>query len=529
MKTKTRHNPYAGTVVLVLFTLTFAFFFIGMPRYLDDLWYSVHLKPWFDGVPGASPLSGILETWTDHIATDNVRLANIVFVPFLLLPKWVGSGIAAVLWGLAMYRGALMAGINPRRLTVWLCLAMFMWAFFLPWYDCMGVENFQFNYIWATFLAVAALKVFFSDSDRNKALTFILGITVGTWHEGFTAPLIASFSAVLILFPSKRNARRWWLLAGLSCGMVWMLAWPASWNKVSEDAVENGFGLSRLLYLCFQHPAFLLMLLTVLTAVCRERWRKLLRDPFILALIISALVNFAIHFVTTRTSRPGWWGEFCSVLVIVGLLKRMCTECRSRHATPYIYIASALLLSLTFIRQALVDYYTVSVSRAYCRALNEHIHTGKNTVFAEVPEEHTSPLICMFAPDFTPLLAPVNLLFVNMYFHPDNDGTFNPVPQELRRVTSDTGTPVPPIDGGTDLHIREIDGRLFMPTEEEEGWSEFTAQVDFGYTVKDNVRMLYHTFTSEADGHRYAYLYPWRRVVEMRLGHPRAISPTGPL
>lgn len=523
----TSSRPYSGIVAVALLTVTFAVFFIGMPRYLDDLWYSVHLKPWLDGEPGAPLWQAIKNTWVEHMIIDNVRLANMVCVPFMILPKWVGSGISALLWGVSMAWGAKLAGLEPRRLTPLLALGLCLWAFFMPWYDSMGVENFQFNYMWSTFFAVGVLRLFFSARERNHALLFAVGLLVGLWHEGFTAPLLAALFTLVVCYPAFRTRRSLWLIVGLSLGMVWMLSWPASWHRLSDVTEGSDRGLGHVVFIAFQHPALLLMLLTCCVALCRRKWRALFADPLTIALLVCIFTSAVIHFATTRTSRTGWWAEYCSVIVIVSLLRRMCPALTHSRGALNITLTT-LLLGLTFARQVTVDYYTVKISRAYTDALERHLASDRNYVFAEVPTEQDAPLICLYAPDFTPLLAPVNLTFVNFYYHRDDAGQIIPVPYQLRDVTADLGTEIPPVPGGADLHIRELDGRLFMPTDETER-GEFIADVDFGYTRKQGVRMIYFPFISEADGRWYAYIYPWRRMVEMRLGTIKAASPLSPL
>lgn len=514
-------------MALVLLTVTFAVFFIGMPRYVDDLWYSQHLKPWLEGVSGASLWQAVKETWVEHITTDNVRLANMVCVLFLTVPKWIGSGLSALLWGISMVWGARLAGLETRRLTPLLALCLCLWTFFMPWYDSLGAENYQFNYIWATFLSVGVLRLFFSRRKRSCALLFIAGLIAGMWHEGFTAPLFAALFTLLVFYPSLRSRRSLWLLVGVFVGLVWMLAWPTSWHRASDVTGDNEFGLGRVVFISFQHPAVVLMLLTCCVALCRSKWRRLFADKLTVGLLVCVFVSLAIHFVTTRTPRTGWWAEYCSVIVTVSLLRRICPGLTRGGSSLNIMLA-ALLLTLTFVRQAFVDYYTVQVSRSYGKAVRAHLASGSDFVFAEVPTEHDTPLICLYAPDFTLLLAPVNLMFVDSYYSGDKSGRFIPVPEQLRNVTADSGNAVPPLPGGIDLHIRELDGRLFMPIGETDR-GEFSADVDFGYTCKHGVRMLYFPFVSEADGHRYAYLYPWRRVVEMRFGSVKAVSPADSL
>lgn len=105
-----------------------------------------------------------------------------------------------------------------------------------------------------------------------------------------------------------------------------------------------------------------------------------------------------------------------------------------------------------------------------------------------------------------------------MYYHDGDDDRFLAVPSELRGVTRESGHPVP---GNTGL--RETEGRLFMPTDSVR-MGEFAADVDFGPVARQGVRMIYYPFVSEADGRRYAYVYPWRRVIEMRIGGIRSVN-----
>lgn len=518
----------ANGLILCLFTVTFAVFFVGMPRYLDDLWYSSNIRNWLEGKPDASLWEGFKATWIEHFTIDNVRLANIVCVPFMALPKWIGSGIAALFTGLSVVWATRMAGADPFRSPLF-PICIFLWTFCLPWYDSMGVENFQFNYVYSTVIALWVILVFFRLDNRKRNIWKygLLGLFAGLWHEGFTASLIGGFSAVLILFPSTRNKASLWLMAGLIAGMIWQLAWPCSWERASDVMGENSFGLGRLLFLSFQHPALLIALLLCFIMACRAKWRKYLYSRLTVTLIVNAFVCFIIHFLTTRTSRTGWWAEVCSIIFILTSLRALFPDFWSRYKLKNILVIIPLL-ALTLVHQVLVDYYTIRIAKIFNTAIDRHIRSGENVVFTEVLDEHNSPLICMYAPDFTTMLAPVNFIFINTYYHADNQGQFIPVPQELRDFTLEKGEKIPPVPGGEDMDLRKYKGRLVIPTTEEYQ-GEFEARVDFGYTVKDGVRIVYMPFISEADGKRYAFIYPWRRVVEMRLGDIHALSPTSEL
>lgn len=86
-----------------LFAIGMGIFLIGMPKYLDDLWFLCSFGDWFRGngvdyptndinlFSTEFPWKEIQETWRDHYMYDNARLGNIIVVLFLLLPKWIGS------------------------------------------------------------------------------------------------------------------------------------------------------------------------------------------------------------------------------------------------------------------------------------------------------------------------------------------------------------------------------------------------------------------------------------------------------
>lgn len=82
---------------------------------MDDLWYGLRFKDYVIGdINLATVCSDIWETWKSHYLTDNSRLSNVVFVPFLLLPKWIGSGIAVVCWWYAVRRGVEIVGVGTQ-------------------------------------------------------------------------------------------------------------------------------------------------------------------------------------------------------------------------------------------------------------------------------------------------------------------------------------------------------------------------------------------------------------------------------
>ncbi|MCM1074057.1 MAG: DUF6056 family protein [Ruminococcus sp.] len=498
-----------------------------MPRYLDDLWYDVNLKVLHQNSDLLNTWTRLFQTWQYHLTIDNARLSNIVFVPFLIIPKWVGSLLSAILWGIACAWSARLVGVNPLKSPT-LSIGMFMWAFFMPWYDGMGIENYQFNYIFATFLSILFLLLYLHNKTNASGWKgvglFLTGFLIGIWHEGFTAPILASLIWLFFRHKQWHNKRKICLAAGLALGMVWFLSWPVSWSRIGMVYGESEkFGVGRILFILFQHLNFLIMCGVLLICLCRNKWRKELSDTILIALLINVACSLAIHYLTTRTSRTGWWGEFCSVLVIMRLIYLLFPKFNKKYNRRTIWICIPLIL-LTYIHQIAVDCKAIHIGKIFNNAIETHLRSGQNEVFTKIDDEYTSPLICMYAPDFTSLISPVGLYFINLRFHSNDDGYFIAIPYELEYITEKSGTEIPPVDKEADTEIRIYKDRLFMPAAEESQY-EFKADIDYGYTIKHNVRIIAYPFTSKADGKRYAFIYPWRQVVQMRIGNIKAITP----
>lgn len=514
--------------ILAFIFVTFAIYFCGMPRYLDDFWYDIYLKQWREGSHDMTLWQAVTQTWSDHLLSDNVRLANIAFVPFLLVPKWIGSTLAAGLLTAAFAWGCRIAGVNPMRSPL-LGIALAFWTILMPWYDGMGVENFQFNYILSTFLAVTFLRLFFSSATVTSGWRYtflcVSGCLIGMWHEGFTAPLLAMCGFLFICCKRYRTPRQTVLLIGLLLGMIWFIAWPTSWQRVTNVYGETEkFGSGRVLFILAQHLCFIVMCIVILFSALIRKYRCVLKNPMTLALLISVAASVGIHFLTTRTSRTGWWGEFCSVLVIISILHTLFHKFSCRY-TLRGYLLTAPILLLMMLHQVCVDVWAVRIGNIFNDAIERHLKSEDNVVFASVYDEYHSPLICMYAPDFTTLLAPVNLIFVNQYYHSDDERSFIPVPRELQYVTTRSGEPLPGVNANSSLTVRKLGEYMFIPSEETEVFEMYT-DIDYGYTIKRGVRTICYPFVSQADGHRYAFVYPWRQVVQMRLGSVKAISPT---
>lgn len=514
-------SAYAGVnrTLLLLTVIAVGIFFIAMPRYMDDFWYMIDLKPWLEGLSDTSLWPALVETWTDRLESDNARMANIVFVPFLMLPKWIGSVIAAVMWGVCMVWSLRICRVDVFRSPL-TAVAVFLWTFCLPWYDTMGAQNYQFNYFFSLFFALLAIKLFLNiDKKTNRWLLLFLGFFIGSWHEGFTVPLLCAFFALLVILRRYRTTDNKFLFAGLFAGIIWLVSWPCAWNRTEYVLAVNDYGFSHLLFIAAQHPAVFLTAICCAVPLVKPTWRPVFKDPVVVLLLINVVVSFLIHFFTLRSPRAGFWAEACAVMLVICFLRHFWPVFATAYSLRrFLYLSPFILIVL--VHWTLVDCYSVRIRHSFDLAVNEWKCGSQPHVFTEVLDEHSAPLICMFAPDFTTMLAPVSLAFADVYLDNGDGRQFIPVPQELRDYAPSYADALP----SGPLGIKVYKGRMVMPTDSVRR-GEFLADVDFGYKVRRNVRMIYYPFVSEADSMRYAFVYPWRSVIEMRLGKIKSVTP----
>lgn len=495
-------------VLWAFFTATIAVMFVVMPRYVDDFWYAENIRPWIEGDAVGSPLPAIAETWRFHYLTDNARLPNVLIVPLLLLPKWVGSLPAALALGVA---AMWLCAMTARRTTLFAsAVAMLMMAYCLPWYDVMGSEDLHLNYQVTTLLAVWCVAVFLGRGGvTGVAGAFALGLLTGAWHEGFALPLVAGMGAACVLWPRYRRSRSLSLSAGLVAGLVWLLSCPSFFNRAAGAA--EIFTLGRLAFVAASHPAVILALALTVATLASSRRRQMLANPLFVILLVSAVASVGIQLVATRTPRTGWWGEFSSIFIVVYFLRHLAAR-RAAKA------AACLMLAVAFLHQGLADYYSFVIRHDFDRAIANYRKPAPEPYFADYVTEHEAPLAAWFAPDFNLFTSRVNRKMVKDYYHPDDSCEFDVIPEELRMVTMQTGTAL-----GGNTGARVADGHIFMPDPGVGCSGEFDAAIDYGLFTKSGVRVFYIPFTSQADGRRYLYLYPWRAIIEYRLGRPTAI------
>ncbi len=492
--------------VLVLYLTGTAVFLCGMPGYSDDFWYAGDIIRHGAG----DSLQGIFRTISLHFHGDNARIANMVFCFFLLLPKIAGSALASVIWAYSVVAGLKLADIRATSASVLVIPAVFLFSFTLPWYDLTGTECYQFNYVVPTGLSVAFLLIFFERQDSNVLVSIVLSLLTGAWNEAFSIPLLCGCGAAFVTSGRLKSRRNLLMLICLATGICFLMLAPAFRVRLHNVTSANAYTADEFVRVIARNPAFLLMLAAAIVSVFKSGRKSVIFNPINTALWVSAITMSAIHLISSRSAHAGWWTQFASVLVILSVARQFLQdgECWPRWKFLLVAVPGTLL---TLSHWVMVDIHALRIRGQMEQALAAFKKNPHETVFLPLTIDLDSPLICTLAPDFTVFLTPFNNELITRYF--DNGHSFSVIPSGLEYADIPHSRP---IDGNTEIRVSDS-GLLFAPTEREKVF-EFRADVDFGRIHASDVKIVGYPFVSKADGKRYAFIYPWRRLIEYRLG-----------
>jgi hypothetical protein len=510
---------------LVLFFIGLGILLIVMPKYTDDYWYMVHLRPWFESQGLTSPAEGgnifkagipwdgIWTTWVERYYTDNIRLGNLIVPFFLMLPKWVGSVLMTLCWIYTVFASFRLAGIDwTKSRLVPLCL--FLWTFCIPWEEDMGCLDYQFNYLLSTFLGMLLLGRLVRDkSAPGVALEIcylLLGFVVGMSHEGIGVPFVCGIVAMLLFFRSCRRIEMVMSLIGLLIAISLLLTIPGMSFRVGytvelKPLSSYGFimNINVLTFLFFISLCIYRILRNGVKAAIKNR------DKILVFAIVSSFVSCAIWLSTDAGARSGIWMELMSVVGIVRILHRWC-GIKNAWQCKGIKVLSALLLVAVYLHLAYVDVYVVRFRTSFDKMVSWFITEGENSFFGDYKSLGTRPAICGYLPPYGFYLF--NTRYFNQYYGVDikNRRKYAViVPEELRMVSDNSGVEV---EGGSG--VRELSGNYFVK-DVRNGYIETDVKMvipvsfDYGFGYSDG-HCWKVPFRSEKDGEWYLWLIPYR-------------------
>lgn len=514
---------------IILFAIGMGVFLIGTPKYIDDYWYMLTTRTWFESqgifypenggniFAAGLPFDAILASWSDHWYGDNARLGNLLVTIFLLFPKWFGSGL---MWGCFLYSmwGSFqLSGIYWHRSPL-VPIALGMWMFLLPWREYMGCMVYQFNYIFPTALAMICLFIVFKRSRGWKypISAVLIGFFCGMSHEGISVPLTGGLMALVLFFNELRSKRSYALIVGLMIGILFLFISPGARMRFGLICSEFIINMWDLL---FTSIPLMVMLVLVLYRIIKVGYRSVASDRMIIFCTISSLISIGIVLKTGVMYRGGWWAIFSSIIGILYLLRinfgNFWNEYNFRNS-----LVCSLSLILVYMHIIVIDYYALYDRVLMSNAVKDYKRNPTKAVFGKVHEMKDLPLICGYTScDFNT----VGVIWPSVYYRNENkglNGLYAIIPDCLKSANKTTGNEV---KGG--LGVREVEGYLYVPCLDINKASAWVwLYVDFGKGFRP-VLTRRSKFVSVSDGKIYDYLVPKTDWYVTHFKTIRAISP----
>lgn len=488
--------------VVLVTTIGFAFMFIVFPLYSDDFMYMEPMLGYIDR--GESLWPGLWENWLIHYYIDNLRLSNIVFTIFLLLPKWVGCTLSGAGIFITLRLMLRTACGNKKPVSVWAAIWMCMlFTFGLPWNDQMVIMCFQFNYVWPGVLALLCLRIFLGETRCRPWLAFLLGFVTGWWHEGFSLPEITGFIILTAIwhkrFVSRKNLL---LIAGLICGMLVIIIAPSFYGRLSDTNPPGTLLYNLISTLRYFIPGLLFIAVAALMLTSR-RTRKTVLSPLCLFIMVCLIVNYVIHVRTHFAARIGWWANLCAIMGTVYLVYNFIKIYPLSKITVYIFkavsVAGAVFLSAHLV---CADVMTVKIKKETEDILTRYAASDDRSdivIFTDFTDQLSAPLLAFQKPYYN--------LFTYSWQHTHSRRRYGKkhllsvIPKQLEYVDGTQGTLLP---GGVRLINNSV---YYVRCYSNEKYSGGNGKIKVhGRYIPST--FYCDTFISKADGKSYIYIFP---------------------
>lgn len=494
-----RGGAWPFWLVAAAFAAAFGTWLWIFPMSNDDYWYAAWQTDFLEGAT-SNPWPGIVESWKYRWATDNTRLANMLYTVVLGMPGWLTlpcTVAAVLLWYVLTAR---VAGAGTR--SAWVAMAIVGLVSALPmWRIEMISRCYQFNYLWSTPLALWVACLSLDPGRRGLMAMALWGFVAGMWHEGFSMPLAAGLGTLMCVRPSQYlDRRRVWLLAGLLAGIAVLSMAPGTGLRmagVSRDFVINRYAIMTV------SPALLLYIGAMAMAVVCGRVRRALDWHLHLYLAPGILVGMAL-VVWTQATRSGWC---MAALCIVGICNIGMTAAREyRRLRPALCAAVVLLFATAAVKMYYTWKGTAKILPMIESARSAMLDTDGESVFVPMISPFDGAAEALIWPFYYDVALED---FSGAWFarYHGRESVAKVIPAELCGVTADSGEPVPGTPG-----LRRIGQQYYLPADSVPEFDPrekrfIPAHVSHGPLHRDYL-MLYRPFTSQADGLRYLWVAP---------------------
>ncbi len=501
---------------ILLFTIAHVLIYVIMPYSCDDYWYMIPFADYCKGLDTDFPVDGLISCWGLHYYTDNARLANFVYTFALLLPKVIPSIISGLFAGVMLWMSAKLCSVDWRNPFLLIVLA-FMLSFMLPWNECMFTICFAFNYIWASALALFLAYIFLiKKSQPHVVLSFVLGLLMGAWHEGFSAPLLVGFIAFLALRRQLISMSRVAMIIGLVIGLIWLASVPGTVVRLSVGKTPIDLGLTMNNLLLYHHP-LLILLITVFIVALRKSMRGLLADPLFIVFVIIALSGAAFNLLwfATMGARTAWLGYLFEIISTIYLWRNIAMKCGWQRR-GFVFIVTTAISVFLLAHYSVVTYYAIKIKAETENVLALYQKSPDGVVFADITYGYKASPIAWKKPYFETLTHRWRLYWIEKYYS-GSAKRLRVIPTCLRDADK---LPQVKIKGDNPFFIHN--GYLYSPVDTTQSRPALYNEIDFG-AAKKVFECSYFRFKTQS-GKEYYFTYPQRITTYYWLGEIQEIN-----
>lgn len=499
---------FAGAFV-ALFAAANYLIYMLYPLVGDDLWYAERFFDYVRHGAGGFPWREIAYTVADHFeGGDNVRLANIVLLPLLALPRWMAAIVPAGAVGALLLGSARLASSDRRLPSLLMLTAVAVClSFMLPWQENFFQLCFALNYVVPAAMMVWFLVAFFRGGGYFpetttgahgrlwRQMALLNAMLLGAFNEAVSLPTLTAVIIVIIFFPTFRSRRVGLLTLALIIGVLYVVVSRVTILSFDRSQMDTHSGLAEVVKVVKLQVPLVIFIAALMVKGLRCGWRSII-SPVYLAYIVVALVSIVLNIIFQRGERisvPAHVASICGFLnVFSGVRLRAWLR-------ALLVGAGVAILAVHYVVAVRV---TAAVQRQWTDIVDIVMAPGgppSHYIFSELTIPESESMWAWRKPGI--LINGWMMTVINREAgRAGYQGPFvGVVPEGLRHVTADSGEPVP---GGTG--IRKLGKWYFSPYSESWPW---VVRGKMGPFTKD-IHFRVYNFMSEADGREYFYMHP---------------------
>ena len=483
--------------IFVFVTATFFIFFYYYPLALDDFWFLSNVRNFSITAEKPGLFTGYIKSAQEHYLHDNARLANTLFIFFLLLPKIVSAMVSTLSFAVTYW---LMIKLTKAHTPFWFMTITGVMCVGLPWQDNLFITMYAMNYVWSAPWMLASIFIFLIKPNFNKLAAFAIGLITGLSHEAFAIPLVCAFALIITIRHCKLTDCRKLMIAGLAVGILWFLLSPSFIERFMRTIHIDPITLTRLNVLKIDLPFFVYLAIWIFSAI-KKNTRAMAFSNICITMLVAGVAILAFHIFSTAP-RATFPLVLLSAIGIITLLQKM--SCGKAMARILNFAVAPLILIFLVLHLVVACTYIIRLNRNINQIYTEYANHTKKAVcfFATLTENHRLPWIT---------LSKANFIYnsqweffqwntFNLFANAKGVPQHTIVPLELKDYPAHEGIPL-----GGNLDAELYEGHIVFPMYKlRESGMQGTLFVTLGNSARISTLAL---FTGK-DGKEYAVVFP---------------------